>query len=1225
MGFNTKRNLSNNRYIQNIDDILNLSGTTNICGTLNINNVSGSTSGGIDINSNGQIYRTSVYLDNKNPTGFVNGSNIDISYNYSNRTVTLTGDLSYYWRGIKKSLNSPWTSSGHTATIGNWYLYSSNGNDIIWSQSPWNFYDIQIAALYYSGATASRTFAIRETHELMDYTSHEDFHTNVGTYLKSGGQAYSYTANTATDYAVSPSFGVAVIKDEDLSTTIPYLDKVNGYTLMHVSGNSSVYTYSAARPFSAPGTNQFIYVNTPTTGAMTVGVNNRYYNVYQLLIPTTSDVNSQRYRMVFIQPQATYTTLATAQAEDTRGLYLGDLSNRSAEFVLYARITYFTANGNTNYGKVTIPTNGITYITGSKMSTISLVGVSSNNHANLTNLNWSDSGHIGTNNSLAGFNSSGIAENICLNNGLSKVGSSVVLGGALTGNTSLTGNYSLNICSGAKLNTTCGYQISGVTFFDAGRNSLSNVRIGQNALINNSTGVNNIAIGLNSLYSNLTGLNNIAIGCSALSANTCNNNIAIGYRSLSKNICGFANISLGTSTMNNNISGRSNVAIGYNTMLNNISGCYNVANGVTTLYRNISGSYNLAYGYCALYCNTSGNTNIGIGNNSGYLNLTGSSNIAIGDKALYRNLVSNNIAIGNCSLSGNTTGRSNIGFGNGALFNNVNGISNIGIGTSVLFCNKYGNNSVAIGMFAGCASTGSTNIFLGSNAGLSETGSGKLYIGTGSTSLIMGDMTTPNECIILPYLKLRCTPSVGSLSDNILTWNSTDCTVKAIAGSTVLNSAITGATNGLSKVGQNVVLGGTLTGNTNIGLNTKNITISGGTNIGILYTPACVKIGTLSDYSSYIEQYAGTTDITQKSSPTRFTQLYITPAEACMNSVCSNNICYNNFIWTCASGVEITADNSIGNKTQLNVGSSTLMICGSAVDFSGIQYCGDYSTNYTDRSLVDKGFVMTLVGGSGITGATNGLNINNNNVVLGGILTNNTNICVDNNCFSVNNWTDATNNVEMCITRNILALTQSSAINALQSSVIVQQSCLNLFHQNVSGNGSDIEKITLDSTGTKICSRSGITISSGNANFKGVQYAANYCASYTDRSLVDKGFVMSLVGGGIACGQCSVVMAGGIACGIYSISMGCCNTVISNNSVIIGGVSNTLCSGNTCSVMLGGNSIVIPSNCYTESVIVPKLVVHCTGTSGGIIMYSPNGTKYRLTVADGGTLSITAI
>jgi hypothetical protein len=47
-----------------------------------------------------------------------------------------------------------------------------------------------------------------------------------------------------------------------------------------------------------------------------------------------------------------------------------------------------------------------------------------------------------------------------------------------------------------------------------------------------------------------------------------------------------------------------------------------------------------------------------------------------------------------------------------------------------------------------------------------------------------------------------------------LVWNSVDKCVKQINGGAVLSSAITGATNGLTKNGQVVSLGGTLTGNT---------------------------------------------------------------------------------------------------------------------------------------------------------------------------------------------------------------------------------------------------------------------------------------------------------------------------------------------------------------------------------------------------------------------------
>jgi hypothetical protein len=60
-----------------------------------------------------------IYSDMQNPTGLCDGSNINVSYNYTNRTITLTGDLSYYWRGVKKALTSPWTSAAHTATAEN--------------------------------------------------------------------------------------------------------------------------------------------------------------------------------------------------------------------------------------------------------------------------------------------------------------------------------------------------------------------------------------------------------------------------------------------------------------------------------------------------------------------------------------------------------------------------------------------------------------------------------------------------------------------------------------------------------------------------------------------------------------------------------------------------------------------------------------------------------------------------------------------------------------------------------------------------------------------------------------------------------------------------------------------------------------------------------------------------------------------------------------------------
>lgn len=354
-----------------------------------------------------------LYLDNREYRGFINNSAIDVSYSWANRMITLTGTLEYYWNGVKKSFVSPKTfSTGHTATVGHWFLYSTDGTNFAWSQSPWSFDDIQVAHVYYQ-STSGATFGVREPHGTMDVESHEVLHNNIGTYLLSGGRPFAYTAATASDSAVSPSFAQAVIADEDLDSTIAQLNK-GSYTLMQVSGlTKSVYTLGATRPFLAAGANQYIYINNPSTGAMTAGQSARWYNVYQILIPTTSDVPSQKYRMVFLQPQVAYTSLAAAQAENPNGLYLGDLTTSSNEFVIYTRISYAANVGNNNYGRVTIPTNGISYNVGNHMGNVSIVGgASTSNHANLANLDWVNSAHIGTASTIPAFNASGVAEEV---------------------------------------------------------------------------------------------------------------------------------------------------------------------------------------------------------------------------------------------------------------------------------------------------------------------------------------------------------------------------------------------------------------------------------------------------------------------------------------------------------------------------------------------------------------------------------------------------------------------------------------------------------------------------------------------------------------------------------------------------------------------------------------------------------------------------------------------
>ena len=164
-----------------------------------------------------------------------------------------------------------------------------------------------------------------------------------------------------------------------------------------------------------------------------------------------------------------------------------------------------------------------------------------------------------------------------------------------------------------------------------------NTVLGEDALLNNTTGNRNTATGERALLSNTTGESNTAIGASALSSNTTGNeNTATGERALLNNTTGFLN-----------------TAIGLNALFNNTIGRLNTATGSGALFGNTTGISNTANGSAALFFNTTGNDNVAVGDTALLRNSTGSSNIALGFKA-GRNLTTgnNNIDIGNMGVAG---------------------------------------------------------------------------------------------------------------------------------------------------------------------------------------------------------------------------------------------------------------------------------------------------------------------------------------------------------------------------------------------------------------------------------------------------------------------------------------------------------------------------------------------------------------------------------------------
>jgi len=141
-----------------------------------------------------------------------------------------------------------------------------------------------------------------------------------------------------------------------------------------------------------------------------------------------------------------------------------------------------------------------------------------------------------------------------------------------------------------------------------------NTVLGDDVLVNNTSGSLNTAIGSGALTFNTTGFDNTANGATALYSNTTgNDNTAIGAFALYLNTDGTDNTAVGDSALPNNTIGGANVAV-----------------GIEALYGNVTGNFNTALGFFAGY-NTNGNTNIAVGYLAGQYS-AGDNNIDIGNQ-----------------------------------------------------------------------------------------------------------------------------------------------------------------------------------------------------------------------------------------------------------------------------------------------------------------------------------------------------------------------------------------------------------------------------------------------------------------------------------------------------------------------------------------------------------------------------------------------------------------
>lgn len=298
-------------------------------------------------------------------TGFEDNDNISVAGDSAARTVTLTrtGGLTYYISGKRFTQSSPYVTPAHGADTAQVYFCTFDSSGVFsWSTTPFDFKTQGMVAIARYNAAESAWIYTREVHGLtMDWRTHETIHNTIGTWLKSGGgltsATYSVQPASPANADNTPGVDSAVIVDEDLNSTINAW--IQGtYTTLRFVSSVATYDNAATLPFRVTGT----YPNINTGGTTeTETATGRYFNVYAVLVPMTSEAASQKYRVLWVQPQTAYLTTASAQAEQFASLNLGNLGTAFQEYVPVRRITFETnaswtgATGRCRIDAVTVP------------------------------------------------------------------------------------------------------------------------------------------------------------------------------------------------------------------------------------------------------------------------------------------------------------------------------------------------------------------------------------------------------------------------------------------------------------------------------------------------------------------------------------------------------------------------------------------------------------------------------------------------------------------------------------------------------------------------------------------------------------------------------------------------------------------------------------------------------------------------------------------------------
>ena len=310
-------------------------------------------------------------------------------------------------------------------------------------------------------------------------------------------------------------------------------------------------------------------------------------------------------------------------------------------------------------------------------------------------------------------------------------------------------------------------------------------------------------------------------------------------------------------------------------------------------------------------------------------------------------------------------------------------ISGTGNFAGAQYCVDYSANFTSLSLvtkqYVLSEITGGTGI-ANANNGLTKVGNRVILGGalTGATTLTAVNSTS------LTFTDSRTTPigiQYGSdYSANFTARSLVDAgyvtgkTSQANCAIAIAPVAITGVTNGLTKVGSHsACLGGNLTGNVSVTpVGAFGLTLGTATNKVIVTTGStsvCNQTGNEINGALFNSSQAGLFTVDAVASKFAYQTLCGTNPSICtavINASCAVSTCLT---------------------------PNTMIICGCPATFAGAQYGVDYSANFTCLSLVTKGFVTgctNAITTNFVCSANNGLTKQGTNVKLGGTLTGNT-------------------------------------------------------------------------------------------------------------------------------------------------------------------------------------------------------------------------------------------